>query len=247
MSISGTAQVGAVLTATLADPDGARCRRRRGSGRAGCGHLYRRHPWRSGPERGRDDRGGGSRRGGDAHRVGVHAQSGPFTAIAGADSATYTPVAADDGKYLITRVAGGSVLDATGASATPTRPDRWDDPSEHAFEDGDPDRPARARALRRPPRRCWPRRRCTRCRRSRRLISRATRRRGRWRRTRRRAMSGRRSPPPTPTSATYTSRRHDLHLTYSVAATTGSDATEHLTAFNEDFGLDAGHFGGQIT
>ena len=34
-------------------------------------------------------------------------------------------------------------------------------------------------------------------------------------------------------------------LTYSVAATTDSDATEHLTAFNEDFGLDAAT--GQIT
>ena len=39
-------------------------------------------------------------------------------------------------------------------------------------------------------------------------------------------------------------------LTYSVAATTDSDATEHLTAFNEDFGLDAaaaGAVGGGAT
>ena len=82
VSISGTAQVGAVLTATLADPDGA----------------VSSQTW----QWSRSD-----------------ARSGPFADISGATSATYTPVAADDGKYLRAAVSYADVHGA-GQSAEAT-------------------------------------------------------------------------------------------------------------------------------
>ena len=102
VSISGqSAQVGAVLTATLADPDGA----------------VSSQTW----QWSRSD-----------------ARSGPFADISGATSATYTPVAADDGKYLRAAVSyadvhgAGQSAEATTAAAvlavagcTRCRSSRW--------------------------------------------------------------------------------------------------------------------------
>ena len=168
VSISGTAQVGAVLTATLADPDGS----------------VSSQTW----QWSRSD-----------------AQSGPFTAIAGADSATYTPVAADDGKYLRAAVSYADVHGA-GQSAEATTAAVLAAAAVHtvpAFSAADFPGDAAARSVAE------------------------------------NATAG-----DVGAAVTATDADGDT-LTYSVAATTGSDATEHLTAFNEDFGLDAAT--GQIT
>ena len=82
VSISANPTVGAVLTATLADPDGA----------------VSSQTW----QWSRSD-----------------ARSGPFADISGATSATYTPVAADDGKYLRAAVSYADVHGA-GQSAEAT-------------------------------------------------------------------------------------------------------------------------------
>ena len=168
VSISGTAQVGAVLTATLADPDGA----------------VSSQTW----QWSRSD-----------------AQSGPFTAIASADSATYTPVAADDGKYLKAAVSYADVHGA-GQSAEATTAAVLAAAAVHtvpAFSAVDFPGDAAARSVAE------------------------------------NATAG-----DVGAAVTATDADGDT-LTYSVAATTDSDATEHLTAFNEDFGLDAAT--GQIT
>ena len=169
VSISGTAQVGAVLTASLADPDGS----------------VSSQTWQW------------SRSG---------AQSGPFTAIASADSATYTPVAADDGKYLRAAVSyadvhgAGQSAEATTAAAVLAAAAVHTVP---AFSAADFPGDAAARSVAE------------------------------------NATAG-----DVGAAVTATDADGDT-LTYSVAATTDSDATEHLTAFNEDFGLDAA--AGQIT
>ena len=169
VSISGTAQVGAVLTATLADPDGS----------------VSSQTWQW------------SRSG---------AQSGPFTAIASADSATYTPVAADDGKYLRAAVSyadvhgAGQSAEATTAAAVLAAAAVHTVP---AFSAADFPGDAAARSVAE------------------------------------NATAG-----DVGAAVTATDADGDT-LTYSVAATTDSDGTEHLTAFNEDFGLDAA--AGQIT
>ena len=163
VSISGTAQVGAVLTATLADPDGS----------------VSSQTWQW------------SRSG---------AQSGPFTAIASADSATYTPVAADDGKYLRAAVSyadvhgAGQSAEATTAAAVLAAAAVHTVP---AFSAADFPGDAAARSVAE------------------------------------NATAG-----DVGAAVTATDADGDT-LTYSVAATTDSDGTEHLTAFNEDFGLDA--------
>ena len=169
VSISGTAQVGAVLTATLADPDGS----------------VSSQTW----QWSRSD-----------------AQSGPFTAIASADSATYTPVAADDGKYLKASASyadvhgAGQSAEATTAAAVLAAAAVHTVPAFSAV-----DFPGDAAA---------------------------------------RSVAENATAGDVGAAVTATDADGDT-LTYSVAATTDSDGTEHLTAFNEDFGLDAAT--GQIT